>query len=119
MELDKSHPDLFRQTLTATCREAIRLSLDIAGRLQQGIPAHQLVPLLRQEAQLASQLQSGIRQFGQSSPSPDGGRWRSQMLQQMKELIEQEQQNHRLLSRRGVKLSAPGSHRHRPRRIDR
>lgn len=119
MELDNCHPDLFWQALTVTCREAMRLSRDIAGRLQQGIPAHQLVPLLRQEAQLASQLQSGIRRFGQSSPSADFGRWRSQLLQQMKELIEQEQRNHHLLSRRGVKLSAPGPYRHRHRRIDR
>ena len=119
MELDHCHSDLLWQSLTTACREAMRLSRDIAARLQQGIPSHQLVPLLRQEAQLARQLQSGIRQFGQLSPSSDCGTWRSQLLQQMKELIEQEQQNHRLLNRRGVKLSAPGPYRHRLRRIDR
>ena len=104
------------QTLIAACGDAIGLSRDIASRLQQGAAARELESLLRREAQLAHQLQAGIGRLGQQKPDPESGVYRTRLLGQMRDLLDLEQQNHRLLSRRGVKLTGASPYRYSPRR---
>lgn len=122
MELDSAHlernrpqlPALSWQALSATCGTVLSLSREIASRLQQGAQTQELVPLLRQEAELTRQLRDDIFQFGQLSlPSP-GGNDRSQVVAQMEELLSQERENHRLLSSRGVKINGTRPYRYRP-----
>ena len=100
------------QELEAACAAAIRLSQEVATCLQQGLGAHEFVPLLRRESQLADQLRQGIRQLGQQCQAADGNR-REDLARHMQTLIEMEQQNYRLLTRKGVVLSGPHFNRYR------
>ncbi|MBT4502651.1 MAG: hypothetical protein HOC74_33275 [Gemmatimonadetes bacterium] len=123
MELDSAHLERNRpqpsalswQTLSATCGTVLSLSREISSRLQQGAQTQELVPLLRQEAELTRQLRDDIFQLGQLSlPSSPGGNSRSQVVSQMEELLSQERENHQLLSSRGVKINGTRPYRYRP-----
>lgn len=102
------------QALTDTCCAAVTLSRDIATRLRQGAPAHALIPQLQHQAELAEQLRTGIGQLGKEAPSPTSATQRARLLRQFEDLLAQEQENHRLMSRRGVKLSGARPYRYTP-----
>jgi hypothetical protein len=98
--------DALWQQLEATCAAAMRLSQDVETQLQQGADGHELVPLLRREAQLADQLYQGIHQLDQRPDSTIGARGKN-LVRQMKDLLTMEQENYCLLSRKGVRLNGP------------
>ena len=104
------------QALTDTCGTAVALSRDIATRLRQGTPAHALIPQLQAQAKMAEQLRTGIGQLEKEAPSPTSATQRARLLRQLEDLLAQEQENHDLMNRRGVKLSGPRPYQYTPSR---
>ena len=104
--LEQQETNTLWEQLEATCAEALRLSQHVKTRLQQGASSHELVPLLRSEAQLADQLHKGIQQLNQR-PDLKVMEQDKNLIRQMKNLLTMEQKNYRLLSRKGVRLNAP------------
>ncbi len=106
--------DLWRQIETS-CTAAIRLSQDLTTHLQRGAQADEFVPLLHRELELTNQIRTDIHQLGRHSTPVDVPR-RDHLAQQMRLLLDLEDQNHRLLTRKGVRLNNPSfTHRHRRR----
>ena len=104
--------DLWRQIET-TCTAAIRLSQDLTTHLQRGARADEFVPLLRRELELTDQIRIDIHQLGRHSAPVDAPR-RDRLARNMRLLLDLEDQNHRLLTRKGVRLNNPSlTHRHR------
>ena len=108
-----SSPSLW-QELEAVCAAAIRLSQDVAVHLRQGAKAHAFTPLLHREKELIDQLCGGIHLLDQQAPDATACSCRAHLAQQMQTLLDLEQQNHRLLSRKGIKLSGPQFNRYHP-----
>ena len=73
---------------------------------------HEFVPLLRRELRLADQLRKGICQLDPQPGEASEARHR-QLAQHVRALLDTEQQNHQLLTRKGVRLSGPQLHRQR------
>ena len=102
--------------LHAACSAALELSRQVHGALLQGAAAAALIPLLRREAELAREIQRSIASHGaagrQQTPPPE----HAELMPQMAALVAMEEENHRLLSSRGVRLSGPGTPRAIPRK---
>lgn len=106
----QSNNDLW-QNLEIDCAAAICLAQDIATHLERGAQANEFVPLMRQELELTNQLRANIDQLGRHPAQVDAQR-RDRLAQQMSSLLELENQNHQLLTRKGVRLKGPAFSRH-------
>ncbi len=91
--------------LEALCEALLCLSQQVAGALQQGAGAPALVPLLRQEADLARRLQEGIAR--PACPDARAGECRQRLAGRLRALLELEQANCGLLRRRGIRIRGP------------
>lgn len=107
--LDPARSD---QGLAAQCSEALTLARQVAAALREGTPASQFLPLLRQEARLSREVRAEIARLN-ADPSQVTAAERDASLAQLQAWVDQTQENHRLLSRRGIRLSGPGPYRYR------
>lgn len=95
------------EELETLCAALLYLSQQVAGALQQGAGAPVLVPLLRQELDLARRLQEGIFSSARQPGGARTGERRQRLASDLRALLDLEQDNHRLLSRRGIRLRGP------------
>ena len=93
------------QQLETVCSNAIEISEKVAEHLDNGAPVHQVVLLLRKQARLSQQLRTGIVD-GRPYLANAGSRG-LKFATQMKALLDLEEKNYRLLSRKGMRLSGP------------
>ena len=91
--------------LETTCAEAIHLSKTVANHINDSAPAHQVVKLLRRQADLSDQLRLGLRDA--ESLAATARSHGAQLGEQMKLLLDLEDRNFQLLSRKGMRLSGP------------
>ncbi len=97
--------------LERNCAAAIHLAQNIATHLERGAQAHEFVPLMQEELALTNQLRVDIGQLGQQPDLVDASR-RDGLARQMRSLLELENRNHQLLTRKGVRLKGPAFSRH-------
>lgn len=95
--------------LSGLCETLSTLSAQVSQSLEQGAGPAVLIPLLREELELARSLQEGIARCGQQ-PSTVQARAHSQELSiKLGSLLETETANQSLLKRRGIRLRGPRS----------
>lgn len=98
--------DTLSEHLIATSKAALELSRRVHASLRAGAAPSGLVPLLRQEAAMAQELRAGIGQLTAAADRPPSSH-RAELQAQLSILLSLEEENHRLLSRRGITLNAP------------
>ena len=91
--------------LELTCSQAIRMSETVAQQVIDSAPAHEVVKLLRRQADLSDQLLSRLSDA--ESLTGTAKTHGTQLAKQMKALLDLQDRNYRLLSRKGMRLSGP------------
>ncbi len=98
--------DTLSEQLISTSKAALELSRRVHASLCAGAAPSGLVPLLRREAAMAHELRAGIKQLAAAVDMPPSNH-RAELRAQLKALLNMEERNHRLLSRRGITLNTP------------
>jgi len=91
--------------LEQTCEAALRLSREVALHIDGGARAGDYLPLLGRQLALAEEVRSQIARLGGLGPHRDGER-RQRVIGHLVELLDLEQSNQTMLSRRGARISA-------------
>jgi hypothetical protein len=86
------------------CATALTLSHEVRHQVDDGVDAHNLVPLLHRQREAVAQLQSALGTLV-SMPHPDQGARRDHLGQQLRELLNLHDTSIDTLSTRGVRLS--------------
>ena len=106
-EKTESHTDIEARwlDLESTCSEAIKTSETVASHINDSAPAHQVVKLLRRQADLSEKLRRGLSDVESlaGTARTHGG----QLAKGMKSLLDLETRNYQLLSSKGMRLSGP------------
>lgn len=89
------------------CDAALALSKDLHGRLQDGADAVSLVSLLEQERTAIDAVRDQIQRLTDLPKEAGAGQRRDNVATRLQELIDLDAVSHGLMSRRGVRLSAP------------
>ena len=95
--------------LEETCEAALRLSREVASHIDGGAGVGVYLPLLRRQLDLAEEVRSRIARLGGLGPNrqdrghQDEGRQR--VVGHLVELLDLEQRNQTMLSRRGARIS--------------
>ena len=105
----------FWDAVEATCLAAVDLSRQVSSLLDRGCNADECTPLLEREKELLGRLGMQIQQVAGEEPDSQARKRRDRVLAQMKALIEQDDRNRRVLSRRGLSVNAGGRRRPHPR----
>ena len=92
--------------LEKTCEAAIQVSRQVAAHLNAGAMAGDFLPLLRHQANLANEVRDDIARLGGLGPEKTADSGRDRLLGRLLELLDMERENQRMLSRRGVRLTA-------------
>ena len=95
------------EELSGFCETLKALSAQVSQSLEQGAGPTVLVPLLRQELELARVLQEGISRCGREPATPQSQARSRDLSGQLGTLLETEQANQSLLKRRGIRLRGP------------
>ena len=95
------------QQLRTACHAAGEISRQVHDGLRQGISVASLIPLLRRGASLARDIQLSISELSSAPQRRAAPSERAELLAQMESLLSMENENHRLLRSRGVKLTGP------------
>ena len=103
--------DMLWQELRQVCEQSIELAGDLARQLRRGIRGPQLQPLLEESAAMVAHLRDGIRNLARRGEKVDSAK-RDQLLEQMRTLLQLEEQNHALLGAKGIRLNTPRSYRY-------
>ncbi len=111
------HTDPFAQ-LGTQCAQCIDLAQRIRAELQTGKATCDLTPLLRQSAAEVTQLQEGIRALATQPPAEGHGDL-SQLIAQMRTLLELEDGNQKLLASKGIPINRPRPYQYGARRAAR
>ena len=90
----------------------IELARDLGRRLQAGDAGLQLQPLLEESAAQIGHLRQGIRDLARRGERGNPAE-REQLLVQMRLLLDLEEQNHALLSTKGIRLNTAHSYRYK------
>jgi hypothetical protein len=98
--------------LHQACAHCIELARDLGRRLQAGDAGLQLQPLLEESAAQIGHLRQGIRDLARRGERVNPAE-REQLLVQMRLLLDLEEQNHALLSAKGIRLNTPHSYRYK------
>lgn len=98
---------LLWEDLEHLCEALLCLSKKVEAALRRGAGAAELVPLLRQEVDLAGQLRAGIAQCARQRGLAPSGECRQHLAGRLRSLLKMEQANHGLLGRRGIRLRTP------------
>jgi hypothetical protein len=93
-------------SLEHSCASALALSRDIHERLQSGASPTELVPLLQREREAVVDVRDVIAE-AVGSPPAGGAQRRDDVARQLSELMEIDDRNRELMSRRGVQLRGP------------
>lgn len=91
--------------LEQTCEAALRLSREVASHIDGSAGVGDYVPLLRRQLILADEVRSQIARLGGLGPSRHGER-RKRVIGRLVELLDLEQSNQTMLSRRGARITA-------------
>ena len=103
----EAHASPSWQHLRTTCRTAGELARQVHEGLRRGAAASCLIPLLQQEASLTHDIQLGIRELARTPLRSPSRSEHAELVTQMKSLLSMEEENHRLLRSRGMKISGP------------
>lgn len=96
--------------LEETCEAALRISREVASHIDGGAVVGAYLPLLRRQLDLAEEVRSRIARLGGLGPErldderPHDGRQR--VIGHLVELLDLEQSNQTMLSRRGARITA-------------
>jgi len=102
--------------LSTCCAHCIRLAQTIGSRLRSGETGQELMPLLQESATQVRQLQEGIQHLSTKYPNGTDLTGHGELLEQMRTLLQLEEQNRSLLSSKGIPLNRPRPYRYQPRR---
>ena len=91
-------------SLEQNCEAALRLSREVATHIGGGAGAGDYLPLLKRQLALAEEVRSEIARLGGLGPGHAGER-RQRVMGHFVELLDLEQRNQTMLSRRGARIS--------------
>ena len=108
-------PDQWTQ-LDFCCAHCINLAQQISSQLKRGVSGQDLMPLLEESAAHVRQLQTGIQNLHKVDRTDADRAGHRALLEQMRTLLQLEEQNRSLLSSKGIPLNRPRPYRYQPRR---
>ena len=100
------------QELHQACDHNIALAQNLGSRLRDGASGPELTPLLKEATEQVDHLRAGIRNLAHRA-GPLNPTERDRLLGQMRMLLDLEEENHALLSAKGIRLTTPQSYRYR------
>lgn len=114
-QTDPTHQDQWPQ-LNTCCAHCIDLAQQISSQLKRGESGQSLIPLLEESAAQVRRLQEGIQDLHKTNGTDADRAGHRTLLEQMRTLLELEEQNRSLLSSKGIPLNRPRPYRYQPRR---
>ncbi len=102
--------------LSTCCTHCIYLAQQIGSQLKSGVSGQKLMPLLEESATHVRRLQEGIQGLHKTELNGADRAGHQALLEQMRTLLQLEEQNRSLLSSKGIPLNRPRPYRYQPRR---